>query len=186
MIIIFLLCAFRSGTDRYYLKKVRGEKVRGKEILFYFKPRNSLRLIAFYLNFWLRKLILLLLCFAPFVLVSVYLVFYLENSDASAKVSLIVFFSAIVFAVNGIYFFIRLNSFLFLSRYYFASDKYVSFRQLFNYSYLHLEGKRRMLLRKRIGFIGWFASCVFVFPVAFVRSYYMEALADFASDLIED
>lgn len=186
MIIIFLLCAFRSGTDRYYLKKVRGDIVKGKEILFYFKPKNSLRLVIFYLNFWLRKLILLLLCFSPVILVSVYLVFYLENSDASAKVSLIIFFLAIVFAVNGIYFFVRLNSFLFLSRYYFASDKYITFRQLFDYSYLHLEGERRALLRKRLGFIGWFASCILVFPVAFVRSYYMETLADFAADLIED
>lgn len=184
VLLIFFLCAFRSGTDRYYLKKVTGESVKGKEVFFYFRPKNSLSLILFYINYWLRRMGVLLLCFLPFSLVTLFLFRYLQKNNASMTVSMILLFSAIALAVNGAYYFFRLNSFLFPARYCFASGRYDSFRQLFNSSYRCMEGNAGSVFRKKLSFTGWFLLCFTVFPAVFVRNYYMEEMAEFASDLI--
>lgn len=186
MLVILILCAFRSGTDRYYLKKAKGEKTEGKDILFYFRPKNIPSLAVFYFNYWLRRVLIALLCFFPFIAVMLYLFYYINQGRASLLVSGALLFSALAFAVNGIFFFYRFSSFLFLARYCFCSGNFSNFRKLFDFSCRRLEGKRGIVLRKKLGFIGWFISCIFIFPVAFVRSYYMEALAKLASELMAD
>ena len=186
MLIIFLLCAFRSGTDRYYLKKARGQKADGKDILFYLKLKNIPSLVAFYFNYWLRRFIVALLCFLPFVSVVLYLFYYVNKGRASLFISQALFFSALIFAANGIFYFFRFNSFLFLSRYCFSSGSFTSLRKLFDFSFCKLEGRRGVVLRKKLSFIGWFLSCFLVFPVAFVRSYYMETMASLANELMQD
>ena len=186
MLIIFLLCAFRSGTDRYYLKKARGQKADGKDILFYLRLKNIPSLLAFYFNYWLRRLLVVLLCFFPFASVMLYLFYYINKGRASLPVSQALFFSALVFAVNGVFYFFRFNSFLFLSRYCFSSGAFSSLKKLFDFSFYRLEGRRGVVLRKKFSFIGWFLSCFFVFPVAFVRSYYMETMAKLANELMQD
>ena len=186
MLIIFLLCAFRSGTDRYYLKKARGQKADGKDILFYLRLKNIPSLLAFYFIFWLRRLLIALLCFLPLALVMLYLFYYINKGRASLSVAQALLFSALVFAVNGIFYFFRFNSFLFLSRYCFSSGNFSSLRRLFDFSFERLEGRRGVVLRKKLGFIGWFLSCFLVFPVAFVRSYYMETMARLADELMQD
>lgn len=186
MLIIFLLCAFRSGTDRYYMKKTRGERVDGKDILFYFSPKNIPSLVLFYLNYWLRRLLIALFCFLPFAAVMLYLFYYVNRGRASLFVSQALLFSALVFAVNGVFYFFRFNSFLFLARYCFSSGAYDSVGKLFDLCYRKLEGKRGAVFRKKLGFAGWFLSCLLVFPVVFVRSYYMETMAKLANKLMTD
>lgn len=186
MIIICLLCAFRSGTDRYYYNKSQGLKVGGRDILFYLRWKNILPLLCFYVNYWLRKLLLVFLCFLPAVLSFLALFVQLEKNDASLKVSMVLFFGGIILLCNGLFFFIRLNSFLFLSRYYFVSDKYSGFRELFDFSYRKIAKERGRVLRKRLGFIGWFLSCLLVFPAVFVRCYYRESMAALARDIIDN
>lgn len=186
MFVIFILCAFRSGADRYYLKKAKGEKSEGKDVFFYFRPKNIPSLAVFYLNYWLRRLLIAVLCFFPFVAAILYLFYYINQGRASLFVSGALLVSALAFAVNGIFFFYRLSSFLFLARYCFSSGSFINFRKLFDFSYCRLEGKRGIVLRKKLGFIGWFISCIFIFPVAFVRSYYMETMAKLANELMSD
>lgn len=186
MIIIFLYYAFRSGRDRYYLKKAGGEAVEGKELLYYFRPANSISLLAFYLNLWLRRLLIILLCFFPCVVCVLPFAVRLNGGNASLKVSVVLMFFAAVFFVNGACFFVRLNSFFFLARYYFASGSYSSLYKLFSLSYKKLKGKRAQVLKKRLSFMGWFLSCILIFPSAFVRSYYSESMARLAKELIED
>ncbi len=186
MLVIFILCAFRSGTDRYYLKKARGEEVKGKELLYYLMPKNIPSLVAFYFGYWLRRILIALLCFFPSLVVLLYLFYYVNQREASLLVSAVLFFAALVFAVNGIFYFFRFSSFLFLSRYCFSSGAFTCLGKLFDFSYRQLEGKRGVVLRKKLGFVGWFLSCVLVFPVFFVRSYYMESMAKLANELMTD
>lgn len=185
MLLIFLLCAFRSGTDRYYLKKALGESVRGRDVLFYFRPENVPSLVRFYLCLWARRLVNLLLCFFPALLTLSGLFYYVLYGRASLRVSMLLFFSVLLLCANGFVYYLRLNSFLFLARYCFASGGFSKSRELFGFSYRRLEGKRGEVLRKKLGFAPWLLFCVLVFPVSFVRSYYMEEMAELASDLMD-
>ncbi len=185
MLILFLLCAFKSGTDRFYLRKAEGFDARGKEVFFYFKPKNALSLVGFYFNLYSRKLLMLAVCFLPFAAVLLFLHSALRWGNFSLAAARVLVITALLLLADGVYFFIRLNGFFFLARYYFASGKYFNFRQLFSFSYKSIKDKKLTVLKKRLSFIGWFASCIFLLPVSFVRSHYNRSMAQLARDLME-
>lgn len=186
MLVLFLYCAFKSGADRYYMRKIGGFGVKGKELFHYLKPRNVLSLILFYVNYYLRKLVLFILCFAPCLLMIFLLCNLLYYGEVSLSFAAVIIFTVIICGVNGVVFYFRFNSFLFLARYYFVSDKFYNFRQLFSFAYACLEGKRGAVLRKKLSFLGWFISCLFLLPIGFVRAYYRESMVILAKGLIED
>ena len=181
MILLILFCAFRSGADRFYLKRSAGFRAGGSDVFFYFKPRRLLILTAFYFNYYIRKLLVIAFCFLPFG-VNVVFLNGLLSSEAPSKALV---FVAAAFFVNGFIFFFRFNSFFFLARYCFATGNYKSFRQLFYFSVRGMTGRRGEVFRKKLSFIPWFFSCVFLLPISFVRSYYNQTMADLAADLMK-
>lgn len=185
MLILFLLCAFKSGTDRFYLRKAEGFDTAGKEIFYYFRPKNALTLVAFYLGLYSRKLLIFLLCFLPSAAVLLFLAGRLEGGMLSYAAARVLLAAATVLFICGVYYFIRLNGFFFLARYYFASGKYFSYRQLFEFSFRLIRCRKMTVLKKRLSFIPWFASCIFLLPVSFVRSHYNRSMAELAYDLME-
>lgn len=184
MLVLFLLCAFRSGSDRFYLRRAEGFDPDGKEVFFYFRPKNALSLAAFYLNLFGRRFLILLICFLPFAAVWGAFIACLGRGGLSLNVSRVLLVASALLFLNGVFYFIRFNGFFFLARYYFASGRYFSFRQLFRFSYKCIREKKLTVLKKRISFIGWFASCAFLLPVSFVRSYYNRSMAQLARDLM--
>lgn len=185
MLLLLILCALRSGSDRYYLLKAQQNKIKGKEVFYFLRPSMFLKTFLFYLNYYLRKLSYLLLCFVPSAGVTVLLLFYLEYGRASLKIATVFFAFAIALFINGIIYFFRFNGFLFASRYCFALGNFSSYREIFTFSAKCVEGKRGEIIKERLRFIGWFISCILVFPVPFVQNYYRESMAGLARDLME-
>ncbi len=185
MLILFLLCAFKSGTDRFYLRKAEGFDTAGKEVFYYFRPKNALSLTAFYINLYSRKLFIFALCLLPSAAVLLFLLLRLEGGMFSYDAARVLLAAATVLFFCGVYYFIRLNGFFFLARYYFASGKYFTYRQLFAFSYRLIGSSKMTVLKKRLSFVPWFASCIFLLPVSFVRSHYNRSMAQLAHDLME-
>ncbi len=185
MFILFLLCAFKSGSDRFYLKKAEGLSGTGKEVFYYFYPKNALSLLAFYLNLYTRKLMLFIICFAPSVAVTFFLMQRIVEKGFSLYASVVLLLASAMLFFNGLYYFIRLNGFFFLARYYFASGKYFSYRQLFSFCGKLIKNKKAAVLKKRLSFIPWFVLCIFLLPVSLVRSHYNLSMAQLAHDLME-
>lgn len=185
MLLLILFCAFRSGSDRFYLKRAAGFKAGGKDVFFYFKSKRLFTLIAFYLNFYLRKLLVIAFCFFPFLVTVLFLNRLLAGSVASKGLTWVLIAVSATFFVNGLVFFFRFNSFFFLARYYFVSGGYKTFRQLFSFSFKQMAGRRGEVFRKRLSFVPWFFSCILLLPISFVRSYYNQSMADLAAYLME-
>lgn len=185
MLILFFLCAFRSGTDRFYLRRAEGFDSAGREVFYYFRPKNALSLTAFYFSLYSRKLVFFILCFLPSASVIIYLNSRISDGGFSFDAVCVLLAASTVLFFSGAYYFIRLNGFFFLARYYFASDKYFTLRQLFSFSYECVKDKKMTVLKKRLSFIPWFASCIFLLPVSFVRSHYNRSMAELAYDLME-
>ena len=185
MLILFLLIAFRSGSDRYYLKKAAGLRSGGKDVLYYLRLKNIRGLLAFNLCLYALKLLILLFSFLPFsVCLSAFLY---SGGQGSVSLSLlrISLFTELLLFLFGTVFFLRLNSFLFPARYCFASGNYKSIKGLFRFSYACMQGNRQRVFKRRLSFIPWFFSCVFLLPIGFVRAYYHQSMADIAADLIQ-
>lgn len=184
MIIFFLFCAFRSGIDKYYYKKANNRKADGSDVIFFFKPKNMLSLLRFCFNLYTRKLLLLILCFAPLITDVIFLNVYVNSYRASLTVAVILFLIAVILFINGIVFFIRFNSLFFVARYCFVSGEFSDYGRLFAFSFRCMEGKRHEVFFRKISFVPWFICCILLLPISFVRSYYNQTMAETASSLI--
>ena len=185
MLVLFLLCAFRSGSDRFYLKKAVGIRGNGSDVLYYVRLKNALKLMLFYLCFYSMKLALLLVSFLPFIGALSVAVFLLSQGGMSALIFTVLLVLSAVLFVHGAVFFLRFNSFFFLSRYCFVTGRFEKMRSLFRFSFACIQGNRRAVFLKKLSFIPWFFSCVLLLPISFVRSYYNQSMAYLAADLIE-
>ncbi len=185
MIILFLLCAFRSGSDRYYLKKAAGYYSDGRDVFYYFGVKRAVRLIRFYLSFYFVKLTVALFSVFPFIIAFITLHNITVRGGMSFAAFKIMLILCIALLIHGIAFFFRLNSFLFPARYCFITGSFKSLKGILLFSYRCMRENRKKVFRRKLSFIPWFFSCVFLLPVGFVRSYYNQAMADIAADLIE-
>ncbi len=185
LILLFLLCAFRSGSDRYYLKKAAGFHSDGGDVFHYLRGKKALKLISFYLSLYSVKLLLALFSFLPFIVAFVVLRnITLGGSMSLAAFKIMLILCAVLF-VHGAVFYFRFNSFLFPARYCFVTGNFKSIKNLIAFSYLCMKGNRKKVFKRKLSFIPWFFSCVFLLPAGFVRSYYNQSMADIAADLIE-
>ena len=185
LVLLFLLCAFRSGSDRYYLKKAAGYRSGGSDVFYYFNGKRVGKLITFYLGLYSVKLIIIFFSFLPFTLNFTFLYHMSLRDGMSLAIFKIMLILSIVLFVHGTVFFFRLNSFLFPARYCFVTDNFKGIKNIVLFSYLCMKHSRKMVLKRKLSFMPWFFSCVFLLPAAFVRSYYNQSMADIAADLIE-
>ena len=142
-------------------------------------------LLRFYLNYYLRKALVSAFCFFPCIINSVGLFYYIDNNTVSYTLFVLLIFVSFLFFINGIVFFVRFNSLFFAARYCFVSGEYESYGKLFAFSLRCMDGKRREVFIKKLGFVPWFMCCVFLLPVSFVRSYYNLTMAQTAADIIQ-
>ena len=185
MLVLFLICAFRSGSDRFYLKRAAGLRGEGSDVLYFVRAKNALRLVLFYLCFYSMKLALLFLSFLPFIAVLMFTASFLNATGASALIFTVLVLLCAALFLHGAVFFFRFNSFFFVSRYCFVTERFLRMRDLFRFSFWCMQGNRRRVFLKKLSFIPWFFSCVFLLPISFVRSYYNQTMAYLAADLIE-
>lgn len=182
---LFLFCAFRSGSDRYYLKKAAGFRADGRDVLHYISLKNAVALIRFNLCLFAVKLSLLLFFFAPAAVCLWVLFNMVRQGSVSLSLFSITAFTAVLLLAHGTVFFLRFNSFLFTARYCFVTGNFNSLKTLFLFSRRCMEQNRKRVLIKKLSFIPWFITCIFLLPIGFVRSYYHQSMADIAADLIE-
>jgi len=185
VLVLFLLCAFRSGSDRFYLKRAVGIRSDGRDVLYYVRVKNALRLVLFYLCFYSLKLAVLALSFLPFIAAVLFTGTFVSGGEASALIFTVLLLLCAVLFFHAAVFFLRFNSFFFVSRYCFVTGRFAKMRDLFRFSFSCMQGNRRTVFLKKLSFIPWFFSCVLLLPISFVRSYYNQSMAYLACDLIE-
>ena len=186
MLILALLGAFKSGSDRYYFKKAINVKTDGRDVFYYFRFKCFVKMAVFYLNLYARRFLILLFCMLPFVVCVGCFYSVVNAQTASLRLTAILIFTCAALFFCGAVFFFRLNSFLFLARYCFVSDEFETNRQIFAFSYHAMNRNRSRLFKRRMAFVPWFASCVFLLPISFVRSYYNQSMAELASEYLQN
>ena len=77
MILLFVLSALRSGRDRYYFFKTRRTDVKGKEIFHFLRFSEFKGVLLFYVNYYLRKLLYIALCFLPSSVLTAFFFYYI-------------------------------------------------------------------------------------------------------------
>ncbi|MGN0448293.1 MAG: hypothetical protein ACI4GC_07090 [Acutalibacteraceae bacterium] len=174
---LFSVFSFRSGADRFFLRKAQGQGAKVGDFFYYLSPKRVVELFRFYLNFYIRKLILVLLCFTPFVISDVTLYLLVRNGDFSLNVTILLSLMNLLFLLNGMFFYYRFSVFLLISRFCFAGGKYLSQKHLFSVALHESEDIRKKLFKMRLSFSGWFLSCLLILPIGFVWGYFKQSVA---------
>lgn len=176
--------ALRLGSDRYMLKRAQGVHADTRDIFFYFRPAQATSLIGHSTALLIIRLLLFLLVNIPAVLSSL-LVYFLARSSASALVLTIIALSSIAFFISALYFYSLLSASLFLVKYYYIKGEYLCLRHLVSSSADAMKGRSRELFLLRLSFTGWFFSCLFIFPIGYVWSYYNQTLAAYGDEIMK-
>ncbi len=184
LLIYIFVSSLKTGCNRYMLKKAQGIHADTKDIFFYFKGKSffSLAFFSFRL-FWVKALIFTLFNIPSILCLALLLAF--STHAFSAAVSLILAIGFAAFTLNGVRFYKKLTSTLFLAEYYFIKGEYINFRHLLSSSQSAMKGKSAELLRLKGSFLGWIFSCAFILPIGYVWGYYNQTLAAYANEIMK-
>ncbi len=180
-----LYSVFDMSFTRFFLRKAEKKGGTVKDLFYYSAPSRAVRLILFCVRLGMVKAFLLLICFLPFA-ANIVIFLNLSEHSVSLKVSAVMLASAIFFFLNGCRFYFMLSDSLFLVRYYYAKDEYLTFRQLVSSSQHQIKNHRKALTRLRLSFTLWLIFSLFFFPAAYVFSYYSQCKAVFVAEIMAD
>lgn len=167
----FLLLLFRAFNVRLFLSKAAKKKL----------SRSLFRAAAFELLLFLLKAAILFFCLLPFFLMLFCAVKAAQNEAPLCAVAVMGAFGVSLFLL-GAFFQRRFAALLFLAPYLFCTGETAaqSIKKSVSKADVGAEG----YLELRRSFWGWFSLCVFVFPAAYVWSYYKLSAAIFAEGLL--
>lgn len=156
------------------------------ENLFYFysSPKLFFRSILFQINIFLRELLYLLILFLPAIVTSFFLSDYAAaffKYKLSTFASSALMFAAAVFWIGAVIFYI-----IILLRYSFAgiiaaSNDKLKITRSIKLAIKRSNGYKLCIFKLIISFIGWFALCVFIFPIIYVLPYFCVGIAVLAN-----
>lgn len=188
-IILFLVfCVFTAiklGVCRFFYKRAAELSAGAKDIFYYFSFKKIFQALVFSVRLFCLKVVCFLFCFLPCILTLV-LFLKLATNQLSLAIGIVLCVGAVAFAISAALFYNHLTASLFLSNYYFVSGCYLNFRHLIACSQNAMHRNKGELLKLKMSFLGWFFSCVFIFPLFYVVCYYKQSMAVLAFDFIEN
>ncbi len=176
--------AMRLGAKRFFFKKAQRKNPTSKDIFFYFRPGKFLKCIYYCLRIEIVRCTVFLLFLLPCA-ICVWLMYVFSVSGVSALVCLSLFVTAVCLFINGTAFYALFFSSFFLCDYYFIEGSFISFKHLIASSQKMMRKRKKLLMKLRLSFIGWFIMCIFIFPLPYVWSYYNQSLAVAAENFME-
>lgn len=176
--------AMRFGSDRYMLKKAENVHADSRDIFFYFRLSEIIPLFAVNARLMLIRLVLFIFVNIP-TGICLSLLYFISEMNSSAAVVSIIAIGTALFLLSGIYFYLRLSSSLFLTKYYYIKGEYINFRHLISASFSAMKGRSNELFLLRVSFFGWFLSCVLLLPAGYVWGYYNQTLAAYANEIMK-
>lgn len=185
MLITFMsFIALKSGNDRYMLKKAQGIAASAKDIFYYFKPRELLRLSYMKIRLLILRLSLFAVLNIPAML-SAGLLVSLSDGRVPLSAAAVLLCGTLAFLVSGTLFYMRVSASLFLAEYYYIKGEYLSFSHLVASSQNAMKGRGAELFRLRLSFWGWFFSCILLVTAGYVAGYYRQTLAAYADKIMK-
>lgn len=181
---LFGVC-LKLGFSRYFFMKAKGGEDGVGQIFYYLLVKRFFRAIKFALVFYVLKACFAVLCFLPAVIMTFV---FLRHLNFGSLLSVAVASLCFLFALFVIctFFYLKIRRLFFLSEYIFIRYEEAKVPDCFSLSVEIMQKNTGKLFALRTGFVLWFLSCVFLFPIAYVWGYYRQTLAVFAQNLLAE
>ncbi|MBO5937824.1 MAG: hypothetical protein J6Q79_09500 [Clostridia bacterium] len=180
-ICITLYSALSLGVDRFMLKRSENISAGAGDIFYYFRFRNLISMLKFYIAFSVRRLLFYIVLLLPFA-ICLGTFISLCNKGFSAAVCLVFGVFSVLFMLLAVITFHRISDTYFLSKYKFIKGDYLNLKQLFAISQEAMLPKIKRLRQMKLSFSGWFLLCILIVPIPYVWSYYRQCKACFAAE----
>ena len=89
-------------------------------------------------------------------------------------------------AIIGVCVYAAVSLRFFFAKYLYCGDYGYDAKDCLNYSFKYMKGHVGSVLSVILSFAGWFVSCIFVLPLAYVIPFYNASMAACAQDIIDE
>lgn len=183
LVLPFFSMCLKLGFSRYFFMKAKGGKEGIRQIFYYLSIGRFFRGVKFSLAFYTLKVFFAVLCFLPAVIMTFVFLRYL-NFGSLLSVAIVSLCFLFVLFVICTFFYLKIRRLFFLSEYIFIRYEEAKVLDCFRLSVEIMQKNTGKLFALRSGFVLWFASCVFLLPIAYVWGYYRQTMAVFAQNLL--
>lgn len=184
MLSSFVCWALRLGTDRFFLRRSQRKGESAADLFCYFHPLRALGAIAFGTGLLALRLFYFLAAFIPFGAAFGLLVFLAQRGVSALVAACLSAGTALLF-ISGAVFYRGVSALLFLAKYHYICGDCISFRQIIAASCVEMKNRKRLLLRLRRSFYGWFILGLLLLPAGYVWSYYRQTMAVAANEFMD-
>ena len=171
------------GTVRFFLRRSQGMGESAADLFRYFNPMRSPGALAFGVGLVAIKIFYFALSIIPFGIIFYILVSALHRG-VSALVAAFLAVGCVLLFISSVIFYKSITASLFLCKYHYVCGDCISFRQIITSSFQDMEKRKRLLMRLKGSFGGWFFLSLLILPSGYVWSYYNQTLAVAASEFM--
>ncbi|MFI3141387.1 MAG: hypothetical protein R3Y27_03645 [Clostridia bacterium] len=187
VILIFAISSFSAwnlGVDRYFLKSAQLQKASMKDIFYYFSIKRIFPASWFLGRLFLVKLCFFVLCQIPTIILISVMIFQL-STQLSITVGAVLSVGVLASFVSGFIFYKLTTSSFFLMKYSYISGQYKGFLSALSQSGQIMNSSKASPFSMQLSFTAWLFSCVFIIPFVYVWSYYRQARAVLATEIMQ-
>ncbi len=186
LILILAISSFSAwnlGLDRYFLKLAQNQNASIKDVFYYFSIKRAFGAVQFSIGLFALKFSIFIFCQLPNIALMLNLIFQL-STQMSVAVGVII--SAGIFAtfISGFIFYKLITSSFFLVKYFYISNEYTGFLNALSSSQQIMQNSKPSPFSMQLSFTAWFCCCVFIIPTIYVWSYYRQARAVLANEIM--
>lgn len=174
----------RLGTDRFFLRRSQQKGGSAADLFCYFHPVRAVGALFFGAALLAVKLFCFILSFAPSAGM-LYLLLFTAQRGVSSLVAVTLAVGTVLLIIIALSFYKRISASLFLAKYHYICGDCISFRQAVASSFIEMKNRKRLLLRLKMSFRGWFMLCLLILPVGYVWSYYNQTMAVAAVEFMD-
>lgn len=171
------------GTDRFFLRRSQQMGESAADLFCYFHPVRAAGALIFGAGLLAIRLFYLTVSFIPFGATFYFLIFTAQRGVSILVAASLAVGSVLLF-ISGAVFYKSISAALFLSKYHYICGDCISFRQIITASYSEMKNRKKLILRLKRSFRGWFLLSLLIFPIGYVWSYYNQTLAVAASEFM--
>ncbi len=111
---------------------------------------------------------------------------YVRGASSEGTSSVLLLALGAVLALAGVFIFLALSLRFFFARYLFCGDYGYGAIDCLKYSNKYMKKHIGSVMGVILSFAGWFISCIFILPIAYVIPFFNAAMAACAQDIIDE
>ncbi|MBQ7595784.1 MAG: DUF975 family protein [Clostridia bacterium] len=178
---IFIYSSFKAGRSAWFL--FYNKKKRSQKTLYWFSPSRVFKNSRLYIVLFFKKILLALAFLLPGAAIIISAVILAMNGGVEFNLFVSWIGGGTAILAAGTLFYTVVMQRFFLVPYIRAENPYLKTKEVFRISKKEMNGNLKKTFLMKLSFLPLFISCITVFPVFYVWTYYNQSCALMAQSI---